>query len=86
MTHTATTTITLTGSGRAILRNRHRDGWGELAGHHNRALREALGALEVWHGTATLWQISRSALYSERWTRVALHRLEALGLITWEPR
>jgi hypothetical protein len=87
MTHTA---ITAGAPLPVILRAVRRDGWGDLAGAHNRSLRGALAALAdllpatTAAGDVTVWEIAQASSYSERWTRVALGRLEALGLITWE--
>jgi hypothetical protein len=87
MTHTA---ITAGAPLPVILRAVRRDGWGDLAGAHNRSLRGALAALaDLLPGTTaagdvTVWEVAQASAYSERWTRVALGRLEALGLLTWE--
>ena len=73
-----------------ILRAVRRDGWGDLAGAHNRSLRGALAALADFlpgttaAGDVTVWEVAQASAYSERWTRVALGRLEDLGLVTWE--
>src|SRR4029077_8484560 len=86
MSKTITAGAPLTVTLRAV----RRDGWGDLAGAHNRSLRLALAALaDLLPGTTaagdvTVWEVAQASAYSERWTRVALGRLEDLGLITWE--
>lgn len=68
--------------------------WGPLAGEEMRGARLVLDALAsiMWdqhHGRsattlATARQIADRAAYSERWTRIGLHRLEDAGLVQWQ--
>lgn len=68
--------------------------WGPLAGEEMRGARIVLDALAsiMWdqhHGrsattVATARQIADRAAYSERWTRISLHRLEDAGIVQWQ--
>ncbi|MCI6557338.1 hypothetical protein [Schaalia hyovaginalis] len=68
--------------------------WGPLAGGEMRGARLVLDALAsiMWDQhrgrsattLATARQIADRAAYSERWTRISLHRLEDVGLVQWQ--
>ncbi len=66
-----------------------RAGWGELGGNEWQGVRSTLTAVVTrikgkrGYMDATVWQVSRSAGLSTRWTARCLRILEGLGIITW---
>lgn len=73
----------------SLMRSLRLSGWGELSGRENHGLRATLEAVcalvndEKGEDKATARQVEEASGYSERWTRVKLHELEDMGLLTW---